>query len=73
MPVLNVPYEATMIALFSFSVIYSLFNYKEDAPYYCGGIPNFLIEHFNIEKYSSYLYSRCRIDLGNTTNIQRNS
>jgi hypothetical protein len=44
------------LLIFSFSVIYSLFNYKEDAPYYCGGIPNFLIEHFNIEKYSSYLY-----------------
>jgi hypothetical protein len=37
------------LLIFSFSVIYSLFNFKEDAPYYCGGIPNFLIEHFNIQ------------------------
>jgi len=37
------------LLIFSFSLIYSLFNFKEDAPFFCGGIQNFLISYFNIK------------------------
>jgi len=37
------------LLIFSFSLIYSLFNFKEDVPFFCGGVPNFFIEYSNQE------------------------
>ena len=36
------------LLIFSSSLIYSLFNFKEDVPFFCGGIPmiNFFIEYY---------------------------
>ena len=34
------------LIFFIFTAFYSIFNYKEDAPFFCGGIPNFINENF---------------------------
>ena len=43
------------LLIFSSSLIYSLFNFKEDTPFFCGGIPmiNFFIEYFPQDQESS--------------------
>ena len=52
------------LLIFSSSLIYSLYNFKEGPPFFCGGIPKFFTKYFNQgidssgETYSLFLFPR---------------
>ena len=52
------------LLIFSSSLIYSLYNFKEGPPFFCGGVPKFFTKYFNQgidssgETYSLFLFPR---------------